>query len=104
MNSAKRESRLWSIVLAAGEESRIGPLIRSWLGSPKPKQYCTFVGTRSLLQHTLDRAAKLSEWEHVIVVVSQQSEQDARRQLKGRAGCTLLPLPHPTVQSEAVQK
>ena len=61
MNPAWAGKRLWSIILAGGEDSRVGSLIRCWLGRPKPKQYCTFGGTRSLLQHTVDRAAKLSE-------------------------------------------
>jgi mannose-1-phosphate guanylyltransferase len=93
MNSAKAGSRLWSIVLAGGEESRLGSLIRCWLGTPKPKQYCTFVGTRSLFQHALDRAAKLSEWEHIVAVISRKYERDARSQLKGRAGCMILAQP-----------
>lgn len=93
MKSGMAGSQLWSIVLAGGEESRVGSLIRNWLGSPKPKQYCTFVGTRSLFQHTLDRAAKLSEWKHIIAVISHEYEHDARSQLKGRVGCTLLAQP-----------
>ena len=51
-----RQNRVWSIVLAGGEGERVQPLVQRWLGQPKPKQYCAFVGTRSLLQHTLDRA------------------------------------------------
>lgn len=93
MSAVGAGRRLWSIVLAGGEESRVGSLIHTWLGSPKPKQYCTFVGTRSPFQHTLDRAAKLSEWERIFAVVSRKHEHDARSQLNGRAGCTLLAQP-----------
>ena len=45
---------LWSIILAGGEGERTRPFIEQWLGGHKPKQYCTFVGKRSMLQHTLD--------------------------------------------------
>jgi hypothetical protein len=47
--------QLWSIILAGGEGTRLRSLVHRWLGRPKPKQYCAFVGTRSLFQHTLDR-------------------------------------------------
>jgi len=59
----------WTIVLAGGEGRRMRPLISHWLGVCRPKQYCTFSGTRSMLQHTLDRASVLSEPEHTIVVI-----------------------------------
>ena len=47
---------LWSIILAGGDGERTRPFIQEWLGVAVPKQYCTFVGTRSMLQHTWDRA------------------------------------------------
>ena len=37
------------------------PHIEQWLGRHIPKQYCTFVGTRSMLQHTWDRADLLTQ-------------------------------------------
>ena len=48
MNSANTACQLWSIVCGGGE-LRVGSLIHSWLGIPKLKQYCVFVGSRSLL-------------------------------------------------------
>ena len=92
MNSANTGSRLWSIVCGGGEPC-VGSLIRNWLGIPKPKQYCVFVGTRSLLQHTVDRAAKLSGQAHIVTVVSHGYERDARSQLRGRAGSILISPP-----------
>jgi len=62
---------LWSIILAGGEGERTRPFIEQWLGSHKPKQYCTFVGKRSMLQHTLDRADRLNRAEHKITVIGQ---------------------------------
>jgi hypothetical protein len=50
---------VWSVVLAGGEGERTRAFITSWLGYHKPKQYCTFTGTRSLFQHTVDRADAL---------------------------------------------
>src|SRR6266536_1520629 len=62
-NSAAVCSRTWSIVLAGGDGERIRPFVEKWLGYHRPKQYCTFVGTRSMFQHTLDRADMLTPCE-----------------------------------------
>ena len=63
-------SPIWSIVLAGGEGRRLQPLIRNWLGEERPKQYCTFVGSRSMLDHTWDRACALSGAARVVTVVA----------------------------------
>jgi mannose-1-phosphate guanylyltransferase len=70
--------RLWSIVLAGGEGERIKPLIMRWLGQPKPKQYCTFTGNRSMLEHTLDRAARMSGTKRKVTVIARSHQQEAR--------------------------
>ncbi len=55
-NQSSLSNSLWSIILSGGEGQRMRPHIEQWLGRHIPKQYCTFVGTRSMLQHTWDRA------------------------------------------------
>lgn len=62
---------VWSIVLAGGDGVRTKEFIRRWLGYEKPKQYCAFVGSRSMFQHTLDRAARLTPWERMVVVAAR---------------------------------
>jgi mannose-1-phosphate guanylyltransferase len=81
---------LWSVVLAGGEGTRIRPFIQSWLGRHRPKQYCAFVGTRSLLQHTLDRAARLAPDERTLVVIDRSHRQFAEPQLAGRPSIRLI--------------
>ncbi len=76
-------SSLWSIVLAGGEGNRIRPFIQSWLGRHLPKQYCTFTGTRSLLQHTVDRAKKLTPDQRTLVVIDRTHRQIAEQQFAG---------------------
>ena len=39
---ATENNARWGILLAGGEGTRMRPLIRSWLGENRPKQYCTF--------------------------------------------------------------
>ncbi len=84
------KDRLWSIVLAGGEGERIRPLVEKWLGLHRPKQYCTFVGTRSMFQHTLDRADLLTPPERRVTVVARSHRQDACSQLLGRATGKLI--------------
>lgn len=70
----RRDHAVWSVVLAGGEGERLRPLMERWWGAHRPKQYCTFVGSRSMLQHTLDRAESLSGAERLLVVVASHHE------------------------------
>ena len=82
---------LWSMILAGGEGERTRSFIERWLGYPKPKQYCTFVGNRSMLQHTLDRADRLGAPHQKITVVAQSHQRFAGEALGGqRAGQVIL--------------
>jgi mannose-1-phosphate guanylyltransferase len=88
-DGAEREN-LWSIVLAGGDGVRTKEFIRRWLGYEKPKQYCVFVGSRSMFQHTLDRAARLTPWERVVVVAAQHHQYEVWDQLDGRPASMVL--------------
>lgn len=88
-DGAEREN-LWSIVLAGGDGVRTKEFIRRWLGYEKPKQYCVFVGSRSMFQHTLDRAARLTPWERVVVVAAQYHQYEVWDQLDGRPASMVL--------------
>lgn len=91
MRNGDARGNLWSIVLAGGDGVRTKAFIRHWLGYEKPKQYCAFVGSRSMFQHTLDRAARLTPWERVVVVAAQHHQHEVWSQLDGRpAGMMLL--------------
>lgn len=50
MSPTSTSDQLWSIILAGGEGTRLRALVHCWLGRPKPKQYCAFVGTRSMFR------------------------------------------------------
>lgn len=74
--SAGRSSRdengsCWVIVLAGGSGERMKPTIHRWMGESRPKQYCTFAGTRSMVQHTLDRALALTEPSRIVTVIGR---------------------------------
>ena len=80
--TAKRP--VWSIVLAGGEGERVKPLVLRWLGRHQPKQYCTFVGNRSMFQHTVERATTLTSPERTVVVAALHHHSQVSSQLRGR--------------------
>jgi mannose-1-phosphate guanylyltransferase len=84
---------LWSIILAGGNGARINADIQQWMGQSVPKQYCTFVGTRSMLQHTLARADALGPREHQLTVVARSHQRVAQSQLADRPLGTVIVQP-----------
>jgi mannose-1-phosphate guanylyltransferase len=84
MNHGAGRHSVWSVILSGGEGERLRPWISQWLGSHKPKQYCTFVGTRSMLQHTLDRADRISAPEHKVTVIARSHHKEALRHFRGK--------------------
>lgn len=61
---------LWGIVLAGGEGARLKKFVRECLGSEAPKQFCAFVGQRTMLEHTVHRATMLIPRSRVVVVAT----------------------------------
>jgi mannose-1-phosphate guanylyltransferase len=61
------------------------PFVADWLGSERPKQYCSFYGTKSLLGYTLDRASRLVGDERVVTVIGNghKSYLEGETQLPG---------------------
>ena len=59
----------WTIVLAGGEGVRLRPFVKRRYGELRPKQYCTFTGTRSMLEHTLGRASALCGASNLVTVI-----------------------------------
>ena len=90
MMDSRMSNRIWSIVQAGGDGGGIRPFIQRWLGRPKPKQYCAFVGGRSPFQHTLDRAARLCQPERIVTVIAREHQREAWSQLDGRSDGTVL--------------
>lgn len=61
----------WAVVLSGGEGQRMESFIRRWLGHPRPKQYCSFAGGRTMLEHTYARALAATDPERVVTVVGR---------------------------------
>ena len=94
MAAGIRHEHLWSIVLAEGDGIRTREFIRTWLGYEKPKQYCAFVGTHTMFQHTLDRAAQVTPWERIAIVAARHHQHEVWQQLDGRPASTVLLQPN----------
>jgi len=82
-----------SIILAGGEGERLRSLTERWLGHHKPKQYCTFVGRRSMFQHTHDRADQISVPERKLTVIGQNHKSEAHSQLVTTNAGSVIPQP-----------
>ena len=93
MQTSQSQS-LWSVILAGGDGERTRPFIQQWLGYSKPKQYCTFVGHRSMLQHTVDRADRLGMAHHKVTVVSETHRPYAHEIFYAHQGGKVIFQPH----------
>jgi mannose-1-phosphate guanylyltransferase len=80
------------IILAAGDGKRLQDFVHKIRGDSLPKQYVTFLGTRSMLEHTFRRAEKLIPAERLFTVVDRRhlNHSDVRQQLRNRAPGTVV--------------
>lgn len=80
------------IILAAGEGKRLQPFIRQLRGDALPKQYVTFIGTRSMLEHTYHRAERLISKDLIFTVADPRhlSHREAYRHLSCRPQGTVI--------------
>ena len=66
--------RLWIAVLAGGHGRRLQAFVRDVLGEDRPKQFCRFIGHRSMLRHTWDRALGLVPANRVVTAITAGQE------------------------------
>jgi mannose-1-phosphate guanylyltransferase len=67
-------SNVWAVVLAGGAGKRLQGFIHQVLHSERPKQFCRIVGTRSMLRHTWDRAARVVGSSRIVTVITAGQE------------------------------
>jgi len=93
MARSSSQNLLWSVVLAGGEGERLKPLVQRWMGHHLPKQYCAFIGTRSMFQHTIDRADELASPRQRVIVIGRSHWNHVSRQLGMRHGGKIISQP-----------
>jgi mannose-1-phosphate guanylyltransferase len=87
------ERNLWTIVLAAGEGTRLRALTRALHGEDLPKQFATIHGHKSMLQTTMLRTAQFSQPARTVVVVSAEREALAREQISDSSAVDVVAQP-----------
>jgi mannose-1-phosphate guanylyltransferase len=78
---AQHSGSLWSLVLAGGHGERLRTFTEQQFGAYRPKQYCSFMGKRSMSQHTWKRAKALCPSHQVVTVMDQSHWGYVRTQL-----------------------
>ena len=78
---------LWVIVLAGGQGVRLQGFVRYILGTERPKQFCRFIGRRTMLRHTWDRALRLVDPARSVTIITAGQEpyleEEAPRSVPG---------------------
>lgn len=88
-----RHGHSWGLILAGGGGTRLTGFIRQLYGIARPKQYCSIVGRRSMLQHTRDRLELLYPRDRILTVVNHSHLDYVREQLADQPLSTILPQP-----------
>jgi len=80
------------IVLSAGHGTRIRDFVHQLRGHDLPKQYVNFVGRRSMLEHTFDRAEKLIPAERLYTIIAREHLEfnEVSRQIGSRPPETVV--------------
>lgn len=84
---------LWVVVLAGGEGTRLQAFTREVLGTERPKQFCRIIGTRSMLRHTWDRAARLVPPERIVTIITAGQERYLEKEAQGGVPGTVFVQP-----------
>jgi mannose-1-phosphate guanylyltransferase len=89
------DSVLCGIALAGGDGKRLRPFVHLLRKDLLPKQYVNFIGTRSMLEHTLHRAEKLIPPERIFTVINEAhlSFPEVKGQISKRAPHTVIVQP-----------
>ena len=86
----KNTRNIWGLILSGGEGLRLRPLITRLYGLERPKQYCSIVGTRSMLQHTVDRIKSLIPSRQILAIANPHHAEYVQEQLNGLAPENIL--------------
>jgi mannose-1-phosphate guanylyltransferase len=83
----------WTIVLAGGAGSRLAEESRRRYGYNRPKQYCDFDGTGTLLEKTLARGRRFADARHTLVVTTRAHRAEAQEILRFYPGIRTIEQP-----------
>lgn len=75
----------WTLALAGGEGVRLTDYVERRFGRRIPKQYCCLLGSRSMLEHTLERMNKITPPSRTLTVIGAHHGDFAYPQLAGKS-------------------
>lgn len=71
----RNRSERWAVILAGGDGTRLRSMTRAIAGDDRPKQFCTIVGGRTLLDQTRDRVALSVSTKRTLLVVTEKHQR-----------------------------
>ena len=86
----KSSGDLWTIVLAAGEGSRLRELTLDPSGDPVPKQFWRIDQNRTMLQWAMDRARRQSRSDRVVPVVAAKHRRFWKEEFRSLPAANLV--------------
>jgi mannose-1-phosphate guanylyltransferase len=69
------DSSLYFIIMAGGRGTRFWPRSRT----KQPKQLLNIIGSKTILEQTIDRVLPLTDWEHILVVTEITQAEAVRK-------------------------
>lgn len=68
--AAVNKNHRWGLILGGGEGKRLQPFITKLYGVKRAKQFCSIVGTRTMLEHTLHRMKRLIPFRQILTIIT----------------------------------
>jgi len=68
----RERQKVWAVVLAAGDGTRLATLTTDANGTAVPKQFCSLNGGGSLLHEALERARRIASHDRVCAIVAEK--------------------------------
>lgn len=84
----------WAVILAGGDGMRLRPLTRVIAGDDRPKQFCSILGSKTLLEQTRQRVGRMIDPKRTLLVVTRTHEQFYADQIDGTPASCLLEQPY----------
>ena len=89
----RASGNLWGIILAGGHGRRVRRFMRRLNGSDVPKPFSAVIGRRSMLQHTVNRAATCIAPDRITTLIIREHLARALEQLGGQPSEHLIVQP-----------
>ena len=76
-------SHRWGVILAGGDGTRLQPLTRLACGDDRPKQFCSLLAGKTLLEHTRRRISLSIDRDRILYVLTRKHEPYYQEAMNG---------------------